>query len=298
MPEAVPKEPEKVVIKPVRIAPTIATVFDKMGNTRDAQGRPIDRRTCILVGDRPHEDRYTASPGTARDLEALAAELAPIADFRVRCVMRSNSEQAELYRQYSAWVAAGRPKPGTSKWDGRNMRTDAASAPNRSHHGWGGAMDIGISALRFYDGRQGDAALAAFWPIAARHGFTPIISEPRVDRSESWHFDHLGPLREVREMFRSRIAENAEYASAHAIAAEVGCILLGTHTGTLQMERYVQARLLIGGHWCGLPDGKIGNKTRAALKAIGIDALATSSASELIAQLDLHGVGVEQLKAL
>lgn len=159
-------------------------------------------------------------------------------------------------------------------------------------------MDIGVTALRFFDGRQGDAALTAFWEVAVRHGFTPIISEPRVDRSESWHFDHLGPLRAVRDMFRSRTAENVEYASAHAIAAEVGCILLGTHTGGLQMERYVQARLLLAGQWCGLPDGKIGTKTRAALKAVGIDALATSSASEIIMQLDAQGVGVEQLRAL
>ncbi len=285
--------------KLVPIAASIATVFDRFGNTRATTGLPLQRREVLRVGDRASEPRYTASPGTASDLEALVAELDGLGcDFRIRCVLRPNKEQEELFRKYDAWRTAGRPAPGSARFDSRTMRTDAASPPNRSHHGWGGAMDIGLSNLTFASGEQGDAALRRFWTIAAKHGFTPIISRPEMNRSEAWHFDHFGPLRAVRDLFEANADKDPAYASASGHAAEVGCILMGTHTGTLQNERLVQARLLLAGFFVGLPDGKIGPKTRAGLKAAGLEFPAGTTAATMLGKLDELGVGAKELAAL
>ena len=279
-----------------------ATVFDKLGNTRTSTGGVIPLDQVKRVG--PPEtcsERFKASPGFVRDFTALLAHLdsAGCVDFRVRQAYRSNTEQKEVYDRYQRWRAAGCPKPGTKGFDGARMSTSAAAAPNRSFHSAGAAMDIGLSNLRFADGVTGDAALARFWRIAADHGFTPIISEPRMDRSEAWHFDHQGPLRAVRDLFFARQNESDAYASAAGLAAEVGCILMGTHVGDAQPERMVQARLLLHGVFVGAPDGKIGPKTRAGLAQFGIDATSTKlSTAQILAAMDAAGVGIEGLAAL
>ncbi len=284
------------------IRSSITTVFDRFGNTRDGAGRPLARVQCKTVGPEgktPIEPRYTGSPATARDLDALVEQLDALgSDFRIRQVFRSNREQQEVFTKYQNWRAAGCPKPGTARWSNTTMSTAAASAPNRSHHGWGGAMDIGLGNLQFADGISGDAALARFWDLAAEHGFTPIISEPRMSRSEAWHFDHLGPMKAVRDLFYAHRAENPEYASAAGHAAEVGCILMGTHTGMSQMARMVQARLLAHGVFIGLPDGKIGPMTLRGLAAVGITTTGTFDAATAIARLNELEIGTAALAAL
>ena len=277
----------------------IVTVFDRFGQTRDNAGRPLARAQCKIVKPSPTtavEPRFTGSPATARDLDALVAELDTLGcDFRVRQVYRSNREQGEVYRKYQAWRAAGCPQPGAARWNNTTMSTAAASAPNRSHHGWGGAMDVGLGNLVFGDGVQGDAALARFWDIAAGHGFTPIISEPRVSRSEAWHFDHLGPLRAVRDLFYAHRNDNPEYASAAGNAAEVGCVLMGTHEGASQMERLVQARLLAHGVFVGLPDGKIGPKTLAGLASVGVTVTGKIDPGAIVAKMNELEIGTKVL---
>ena len=296
-PTAAPARPD-VGLRP--LLPSVVTVFDRFGNTRDSGGRPITRALCRTVGaneNRAIEPRYTGSPATIASLTDLIAELDSLGcDFRIRQVFRSNQEQDVVYRKFQAWRAAGCPAPNTARWNGATMSTAAASAPNRSHHGWGGAMDIGLGNLRFGDGVSGDAALARFWDIAAEYGFTPIISEPRIVRSEAWHFDHLGPMKAVRDLFFAHRDENEAYASAAGCAAEVACVLMGTHSGASQMERSVQARLLAHGVWVGLPDGKIGPKTRAGLTSLGITA--DRDVGVILQQMHDKGIGYATLAAL
>jgi hypothetical protein len=284
------------------IRSTIVTVFSRFGETRDNAGRPLARVQCKTVGSdakAPIEPRYTGSPATARDLDALVDKLDALGcDFRIRQVFRSNREQEEVYRKYQTWKAAGCPKPGQARWSNTTMSTAAASAPNRSHHGWGGAIDIGLGNLRFEDGTTGDAALARFWDLAGEHGFTPIISEPRMSRSEAWHFDHLGPMKAVRDLFYAHRSENPDYASAAGNAAEVACVLMGTHAGMGQMARMVQARLLAHGVFVGLPDGKIGPMTMRGLAAVGITTTGPVDPATAIAKLDELEIGTATLAAL
>ncbi len=297
--------PDIVTIVRPQLTPLPAeavTVFDKFGNTRTTTGAVIAREQMKRVG--PPEacaPRFTGSPGFVRDFTALLAHLDAegCVDFRIRQVYRSNTEQKAVYDRFQRWRGAGSPKPGTRGFDSTTMSTSAASPPNRSFHGSGCAKDIGLSSLRFADGATGDAALARFWGIAADHGFTPIISEPRMDRSEAWHFDHLGPLRVERDLSIDPRRQTPEYASAVRLAAEVGCILIGTHVGDAQPERLVQARLLVHGVFVGAPDGKIGPKTRAGLKLFNIDVVASKmSTAQILLAMDAAGIGAAGMAAL
>lgn len=296
--EVSPQKSPPPIIKLVPLPGHIRTVFNAADETRQSTGLPLPASACLTVGQRPLK-RYTGSPATVRDLTALVAELERLGcDFRVRQVYRDNQEQADVYNRYVRWMEAGRPKPGTRGWDASVMSTAAASAPNRSWHGCGMAMDIGLSNLRFGDGLVGDAALDRFWDVAAPFGFTPIIGAPSMTKSEAWHFDHMGPLRAVRDMFIERKAEHDAYRSAAGIAAEVGCILLGTHSGFQQTERTVQARLLLAGIFVGLPDGKIGTKTRAGLKEVGITVSGATPASDILTQMDEAGIAHAKMTEL
>lgn len=304
MPDAEPdispqKSPEgPPIIHTVPIAGHIRTVFNAAEETRLSTGLPLPASACLTVAQRALP-RYTASPGTARDLALLVGELERLGcDFRVRQLYRDNRQQADLHARYSRWMAAGRPKPGARGWDGSVMSTAAASQPNRSWHGAGMAMDIGLSNLRFGDGLTGDAALDRFWDIAAPYGFTPIIREPRMTISEAWHFDHMGPLRAVRDLFIAHKEESEVYRAAAGLAAEVGCVLLGTHSGFLQPERTVQARLLLEGVFVGAPDGKIGAKTRAGLAEFGIKVIGTTPASEILTAMDEQQIGFAKMREL
>lgn len=300
MPDAVSpkKDPAPPSVKLTPLPSHIVTVFNAAEATRLSTGLPLLRGMCLTVGARP-SPRYTGSPATVRDLTALVVELdAQGCDFRVRQVYRDQQQQGDLHRKYTKWLEAGRPTPGARGYDTTTMSTTAASAPNRSYHGCGMAMDIGLSSLSFADGLQGDAALDRLWDIAAPFGFTPIINEPRVGKSEAWHFDHLGPLRAVRDLFIAHKSESPDYRSASGIAAEVGCILLGTHTGLRQLERLAQARLLLHGVFVGLPDGKIGPKTRAGLKSLGIDTIGTTPIGDILSGMDALGVGFEGMRGL
>jgi hypothetical protein len=177
------------------------------------------------------------------------------------------------------------------------MRVDAASPPGRSQHGWGGAVDFDVAALEFAGtGRGTDEALARFWELAAADGWTPIIANPWIAQSESWHFDRFGwPMLALRKLFADH-----GYRSNYGLVAEVGCTLAGTmpHTVGHQKERYVQARLLIDGHWCGPVDGIIGKNTRAALADAGVTAPPGATVDQLITALNEAGVGSEALGAL
>jgi orotate phosphoribosyltransferase len=103
-------------------------------------------------------------------------------------------------------------------------------------------------------------------------------------------------LAAVRAMF------SASGVSSYGPTAFVGCILAGTlpmSVGRVS-ERYVQARLLAGGHWVGKAgcDGHLGNDTKKALRAAGIELVPGAvPTSGLIAALDAAEVGFDLLRA-
>jgi hypothetical protein len=217
------------------------------------------------------------------------------APLRLLDVWRDPNIQADARAKYDRWVAAGKPEPGTRAFDSRTMKAAYVARPGESNHGWGGAIDFDDGALEFPGtGRGTDAALAVFWQLAAEHGFTPIIREPIIAQSESWHFDYLGTLSAVRDL------GNSHGVGGYGLVATVGSILAGTApiSWRRSQERYVQARLVIGGFWPGTIDGYLGNKTKAAVAEAGVKVKANAPTSTVIAALNDAGIGLAEIAGM
>lgn len=271
-------------------APTIRSSYMRGGKTRTPDGR-IPRREDLL----PMSSlKFKATRATARDLARLdVLMLARGGDLRLTEVNRLVAVQAAERAKYEAWVAAGKPDPGTPAFVVGRMRTTYVARPGASNHGWGGAFDLDVAALTLDGLKPGsNAALAAFWRLieAEGLGFTPIIAEPLASMSESWHFDHWGPFAEIKAL-----AARAGHGNPYGLASEVANVLAGVHPGAESGWRYVQARLLAGGFWCGAPDGDPGRMTRGALIQAGVTFLPEPVAMQ--ARLIELGIGQAVLDA-
>ena len=109
----------------------------------------------------------------------------------------------------------------------------------------------------------GKEYIDAFWPIAAKHGFTPIIGRPDEGTSESWHFDHRGPWLPVFKHLGSE-------------AGSLCCTLDVGQAGEFQSDAaLIQALLLRAGYDIGAPDGQLGKRSKAALAALNLTGKAT-----------------------
>lgn len=269
------------------VAPDTRSSYMQGGQTR-VDGRPPRREETRLLRDM----KFKAARGMAGDLAKLdAAMVARRGDLRITETYRDPAVQHAERVKWDAWVAAGKPQPGTSRFNSRTMRTTYVARPGASNHGWGGAFDLDIAALTLDGLRPGsNEALAAFWPLAREHGFTPVIAHPLASQSEAWHFDHLGPFEAVRQL-----AIEAKHGNPYGLTAEVGNILAGGHPGTNSGWRYVQARLLAHGAWCGSPDGDPGKMTRGAIASLGLTF--TSDVTAMQAALIEAGIGQEAIDA-
>lgn len=283
--------PQTPVPKLVQISSDLLTDYDANKRTRNLDGSLIDEAKLQHCGP-----GWQASPAMADALVKLDAAMVAAGGRRLRIgsPYRSPDQQAQLRAKYDAWVAAGKPVPGTQKYIPSVMQTAFACKPGESNHGWGGAVDIDQHALEFPGFARGtDAALNMFWPIAAECGFTPIIAYPHIDQSEAWHFDHFGAMKAVRDL------ANAHGYGGYTVAASVGNTIFGyVPLSGKANERTLQARLLLGGTWCGPVDGDLGKMTLAALKAIGAPTKGTNLAVQALAYLDEQGYAFDQLAAL
>lgn len=256
-------------IQLVEVDGSIHTSYGRNGRTRDGN-RPIPWVEVRRVDSfKPPRTAWRASRGTAAALLRVdrAARAAGWPGLRLTEAVRDHKLIAVERAKLDTWIAAGKPDPKSAAFSPKTMRTVYIKRVNETNHQWGGAVDLDVYAWA-EDGKAkgltGNEALAVLWTFMAAEGFTPIIAEPNLHQDESWHFDHYGPLAPVRAAFR------AHGLDAAGLTAMVGCILAGTFIGDKTMERLVQARLLIAGHWCGKPDGVLGKQTREALAAAGL----------------------------
>ncbi len=203
--------------------------------------------------DRPLAE-LPAGVATQDTADALAALVAECPWLRVTECWRSYATQAAARARYDRWVAAGKPRPGSATWNGATMKADFVAVPGRSMHNAGRAIDVWTDKLR---GALGVEYLDAFWPIAERHGWSPIISRPTEGVSESWHFDHWGPWLNVKR------------AHGYEVAATCAALDVGQAPPAVQSPaRVAQALLLRAGYAIAL-DGDVGPRTIAALRAAG-----------------------------
>jgi hypothetical protein len=197
------------------------------------------------------------TPDAAAGLLALhlAVERAG-GDLRITDCYRDVAGQAAARAKYDAWVAAGKPKPGTAAYNGSTMKSAYVALPGRSNHNAGRAIDVHLAALRF-PGVHAEKQLDKLWELAMPLGWMPIIKSPDEAASEAWHFDFLGPWRPVQ----SRVGYEQ---AAIAAAADVGNGEAGGAT-----FRRIQGQLHRGGFDPGKIDGLPGKATSAALTASG-----------------------------
>jgi hypothetical protein len=280
----------------VELDESLHTSYNAQGKTRKGS-KPIPWVEVRRVGQ--YKDRGGAWRGSKATAAALLAANGDIVaagwpGLRVTEVIRDQQVIVRERTKYENWIAAGRPEYGTAGYRPSTMRIAYIKRQNESNHQWGGAVDLDVFAWA-EDGKvkglSPNESLANLWGFLRPHGLTPIIAEPNLHQSEAWHFDHYGPLVIVRELFRDH-----GYGDVAAQAAIVACILAGTYVGDNKLERYVQARLIISGHWCGPLDGILGRKTRTALAEVGIPIDgALPGLGELVAMLDAKGVGLEEI---
>lgn len=172
-------------------------------------------------------------------------------DFRVTELHRDIAVQRKARAKYDAWVAAGKPKPGTPGFDAASMKAAFVATPGRSGHNAGRSIDIDLASLVF-PGVPADKQLDRLWEIAIPLGWSPVIKAATEGASESWHFDFWGELAGVKARL------------GYEQAALCGAILVG-HGDLSGYDAEVQALLCRAGHDIGAIDGKVGARTRSAL---------------------------------
>lgn len=225
-------------------------------STFDAAGRAVSSRAaCAPLADRP-DGRVAPDVAPALLALALAVESAG-ADFRTTSVWRDVAIQAAMRARYDAWVAAGKPAPGSSGFNASTMKADFVASPGYSGHNAGRSIDVTLGVLRF-PGVSADRQLDTLWEIARPLGWSPIIKAPTEGVSESWHFDFWGPWSGVR----SRLGY--EQAAMCAVL-DVGFSVWKESTGI----RFVQAQLQRAGFNVGRVDGIAGTNTGGGLRASG-----------------------------
>lgn len=137
--------------------------------------------------------------------------------------------------------------------------------PGGSMHEAGRGMDLELSDLKM--------KLKDFWPIAAKHGFFPIIDKPDSSISEAWHFDCRGSHARVYDYYK---AEKADNLSPYRAMAVSGILALGDvpidDLPKTRVEGAVQAGLIRLGFDPGGIDGHLGMRSFSALTGAGIAA--------------------------
>lgn len=250
----------------------LLTAYTPGGSTRSHSGATLPDDRVTTVSNAPHQGRWKGTPGSNRAWVALdkAWQEDGGAPLRLTDGLRSNRRQRELRIGYDEWVRAGRPprrSPGWRTW----MHDAFVAPPNGSQHGWGGARDFSVSVLHHNRlGTGTDEALARLWQLMEPLGWTPIIREPMVAQSESWHLDRFGVLGLVKDKYRSH------GRAAYTRTAEVGCLLTGTYAGDWLPTRRLQATLALldvlgliePDVFVGAADGIIGGRTRANIDAM------------------------------
>ena len=198
------------------------------------------RQWCRLLQGRLVPEAATAAVALHRALFAAGGL------FRLSSLWRSHEDQERLRLQYEIGAGAPAQRPGTS-----------------AHQG-GRAIDVATGALGLPV--PPDRQLDRLWELAIPIGWRPVIDRPDETRSERWHLDYWGdwePVRARRGYSEAAIAAIVDLGDAGQAALAYG------DTGAL--ARCVQSHLHRAGYDCGAIDGAIGPRTRAAVRAAGID---------------------------
>lgn len=188
------------------------------------------------------------TPDTFYDLKELEKSVTQQGgQLKINSIYRSWEKQQELFNLH-----AKEPK-----------KYPVASAPGKSFHQSGRAIDFAIQELNFR-GVPKEKWLEKFWSLYIPLGFTPIIDKPDMDMSESWHVDHLGPWTSVRTKL------------GYLTTAQCAILDVGNwnpkEESVKEKKMFIQSQLLrLGRFEIGRIDGILGNKSKTALDFLGIN---------------------------
>jgi hypothetical protein len=184
-------------------------------------------------------DMYTAILKVGAEVEALGGKL------YLSDLFRSYEMQFQAHMDYkSGKKAAFSPAPGGSL------------------HEAGRSLDLDLEGLKI--------PLAKFWEVGAKHGLTPIITEPNPKMKEAWHFDCRGSHGKVYEYYASGKGKDQKPYAAMAASAILGAGLTHDAFKGREAEAALQSHLIKLGHEIGNMDGILGAKSFEALEKIGV----------------------------
>jgi len=230
----------------VGVDASVASSYQKSGGTGGARATLTPLASLGKAG--------VAAPDMAKALLALHGAVREAGgDLRITECHRDIAVQKAARAKYDAWAAAGKPKPGTPGFDAKTMKAAFVAAPGRSGHNAGRSIDVHLSELKF-PGIPKDKQLDMLWECAMPLGWKPIVKAPDEGASEAWHLDYPGELKGVMDRL------------GYEQWALCGAILVG-HGDLSGYDAEIQALLCRAGFDVGVIDGKIGNKTKAALAA-------------------------------
>ncbi len=162
---------------------------------------------------------------------------------------------SDLFRSYEMQTR--------SNLDYINKKKKAFSPPpGGSFHEAGRSFDLDLDTLHI--------PLKEFWKIAAAHGVTPIIHQPKPHLAEAWHFDCMGSHRIVYRYYADKKGNNLK---PYAAAAASAILSIGVHVDLFaeqQLQARIQSALIRLGKDIGNIDGNIGRRTRQALEELRI----------------------------
>jgi hypothetical protein len=144
----------------------------------------------------------------------------------------------------------------------RKKKKAFSPPPGGSFHEAGRSFDLDLDTL--------DISLHEFWKIAAAHGVTPIIKQPKQSLAEAWHFDCMGSHGIVYQYYANKKGNNLK---PYAAAAASAILSIGVHVDLFaeqQLQASIQSALIRLGKDIGNMDGKIGGRTRQALEELRI----------------------------
>lgn len=106
--------------------------------------------------------------------------------------------------------------------------------------------------------------------IAAKHGFFPIIAQPKASQSEAWHFDCRGSHHLVYQYYADKKGTNFKPYTAAASSTILSIGVKVDAFGANQKQAAVQSCLIRLGKTIGNIDGQIGRKTQSGLEELGV----------------------------
>jgi hypothetical protein len=150
-------------------------------------------------------------------------------------------------------------------------------SPGGSFHEAGRAFDLDLKFIKI--------PLGDFWKIAAKYGVLPIVSQPKANQSEAWHFDCRGSHQIVYQYYLERKGKNF---NAYTAASASGILSVGVNVdvfGSNQKQAAIQSCIIRLGKTIGNIDGQIGMNTHKALFELGIT-LDLNNINEILLQVE------------